>query len=352
MCLNSPEPSETGRLSGVGLQYGAWLRGDPFGRVQKDPGRFGGGENRGSREDGTENRPMQPNFQADVPGDHARGTANPVMESVPLASCSLAGSDAILEAPIQLSVTPREGGKGDGADGKVEETTSTKSDNVSTTPCSRSEASEESLWMKRHDQFLGKTPFEVSPFSTCSLPFPAVLSEAIVSEEDIPPGFEGQPRRAGGASLDQGIVVGPLDGCEQLGLFSPGPLSVPSIISDGPSFESTRAAPSPDSFFLGRTSDCSVHTTSLIPPGPLSPNSSNNKISMHVDLKSGPKWSRILRSSHGSKESLLSPAGKKRVFREDSVQIELPNKKPQVFQVEIDNSVDMAEAGSQPCQGL
>ena len=339
-------------MSGVGLQYGAWLRGDPFGRVQKDPGRFGGGENRGSREDGTENRPVQPNVQADIPGDHARGTANPVMGSVTLASCSLAGSDAILEAPIQLSVTPREGGKGDGADGKGEEATSTKSDNVSTTPCSRSEASEESLWMKRHEQFLGKTPFEVSPLSTCSLPFPAVLSEAIVSEEDIPPGFEGQPRRAGGASLDQGIMVGLLVGCEQLGLFSSGPLSVPSIISDGPSFESTRAAPSPDSFLLGRTSDCSVHTTSLIPPGPLSPNSSDNNISMHVVLKSGPKWSRILRSSHGSKESLLSPAGRKRVFGEDAVQIELPNKKPRVFQVEIDNSVDMAEAGSQPCQGL
>ena len=81
-------------------------------------------------------------------------------------------------------MTPREGGKGDGADGKGEEATSTKSDNVSTTPCSRSEASEESLWMKRQDQFLGKTPFEVSPLSTCSLPFPAVLSEAIVSRSE------------------------------------------------------------------------------------------------------------------------------------------------------------------------
>ena len=94
-----PGGFSSSRLSGVGLQYGAWLRGDPFGRVQKDPGRFGGGENRGSREDGTENRPVQPNVQADIPGDHARGTANPVMGSVTLASCSLAGSDAILEAP-------------------------------------------------------------------------------------------------------------------------------------------------------------------------------------------------------------------------------------------------------------
>ena len=347
-----PEPSETGRLSGVGLQYGAWLRGDPFGRVQKDPGRFGGGENRDTREDGTENRPVQPNVQADVPGDHARGTANPVMGSVTLASCSLAGCDAFREAPIQLSVNPREGGMGDGAGGKGDEATSTKSVNVSSTPCSQSDASEESRRMTRQDQFLGKTPCEVSPLSTCSHPFPAVLSEAIVSEEDIPPGFEGQPRRAGGASLDQGFMGGPLVGCEQMGFFSSGPVSAPSIISDGPSFESTRAAPSPASFLLGRTSDSSVHTTSLIPPGPLSPNSSDTNISMHVVLKSGPKWSRILRSSQGSNESLLSPACRKRFFGEDTVQFELPNKKPRVFQVEIDNSVDMAEAGSQPCQGL
>ena len=105
---------------------------------------------------------------------------------------------------------------------------------------------------------------------------------------------------------------------------------------------STRAASSPD---------CSEHLSHTL-DSPVSPNISLNKNSKHVDVNSGPRWSRILRSSHGSKESLLSPAGKKRVFREDSVQIELPNKKPRVFQVEIDNSVDMAGASSQPCQGL
>ena len=39
----------SGRLSEVGLQYGAWLRGDPFGRFQKESGKYGGGENRGGR---------------------------------------------------------------------------------------------------------------------------------------------------------------------------------------------------------------------------------------------------------------------------------------------------------------
>ena len=115
---------------------------------------------------------------------------------------------------------------------------------------------------------------------------------------------------------------------------------------------STRAATSPDSTILGHTLDSSMHTTSHVPPGPQSPNTSYNENSKHVVLNSGPKWSRVLHSSHGSKEALLSPAGKKRVFGEDSVQIELPNKKLRVFQDENDNSVDMAEAGSQPCQGL
>ena len=49
-----PESSVTGRLSEVGLQYGAWLHGawlhgDPFGRFQKEPSKYGGGENRGGR---------------------------------------------------------------------------------------------------------------------------------------------------------------------------------------------------------------------------------------------------------------------------------------------------------------
>ena len=196
--------------------------------------------------------------------------------------------------------------------------------------------------MKRHERILGKTPIEVSPLSTSTLPFPSVLSEVTVSEEDIPPGFGGQPRRAVGVSLGQDLMVGPLDCNEQLGLVSQGPLPGPSFISIGPSIESTRAASSPEcSELLGRTLD-----------SPVSPNTSFNKNSKHVDVMAGPRWSRILRSSHGRKDSLLSHAGTKRAYGEDSVQLELPNTKLRVFQDENDNSVDMAEAGSQPCQGL
>ena len=337
-----PELSNTGRLSEVGLQYGAWLRGDPFGRIQREPGKFGGGENRGGREGGTGNRPVQKNAQAEASGDQAREAVNQGMGSVPLASSSLTGIDVTLEAPIQLKVTPYEGGKGDGADGKVEENTPTKTDNVSATISPLSEASEESQWEKRHERILGKTPIEVCPLSTSTLLCPSVLSVVTVSEEDIPPGFGGQPRRAVGVSLGQDLMVGPLDCNEQLGLASQGPLPGPSFISIGPSIVSTRAAPSPEcSELTGRTLD-----------SPVSPNIAVNKKSMHVEEKAGPRWSRILRSAHSSKDSLLSPVGTKRAYGEDLVQLELPNKKLRVFQDEIDNSVDMAEAGSQPCQGL
>ena len=56
-----PESSVTGRLFKVGLQYGAWLRGDPFGRFQKEPGKYGGGENRGGRGGATGGGLEQPN---------------------------------------------------------------------------------------------------------------------------------------------------------------------------------------------------------------------------------------------------------------------------------------------------
>ena len=170
-----PESSVTGRLSKVGLQYGAWLRGDPFGRFQKEPRKFGGGENRGGRGGATGGGLEQPNVQSDVPGDHSRGAVNPVMGSASLACSSLAGDDATLEAPIQLTVTPHECGKVDGADGKSKENTSTKIDNSPATLCSQSEATEESQWVKRHEQALGKEPIEVSPLSTSTFPISSSL---------------------------------------------------------------------------------------------------------------------------------------------------------------------------------
>ena len=86
--------------------------------------------------------------------------------------------------------------------------------------------------------------------------------------------------------------------------------------------------------------------------GPHLTDISNNQHTKHVLHASGPKWSRVLRSSSGNKEALLSHAGQKRGFVVDSDQLELPNKKFWVSQDDKENSDDMAVAGSQPCQGL
>ena len=146
--------------------------------------------------------------------------------------------------------------------------------------------------------------------------------------------------------MDHVILVRPRGCSEQLGQASPGSLPGPSLSSNGPSFVSTWAAPSPDFTELGHTLDKSVLVTPHVSLGPQSSDTSNNKHSKHVAPASGPKWSRVLRSSHGSKEALLFLADKKRGFGVDSVQLELPNKKFRVFQDENENSVDMAEAGS------
>ena len=152
--------------------------------------------------------------------------------------------------------------------------------------------------------------------------------------------------------MDHVILVGPMGCSKQLSQTSPGSLFGPSLSSNGPSFVSTRAVPTLDYTKLGHTLDKSMLITPHVSLGPQLPETSNNKHSKHVTLASSPKWSRVLCSSHGSKEALLFLADKKRGFGVDSVQLELPNKKFRVFQDDKENSVDMAEAGSQPCQGL
>ena len=97
---------------------------------------------------------------------------------------------------------------------------------------------------------------------------------------------------------------------------------------------------------MGHVLDQFVLVTPHVSLGPQLSDISNNQHSKHITHASGPKWSRVLRSSHGSKEALLSLAGQKRGFGVDSVQLELSNKKFQVFQDDKENSVDMAEAGS------
>ena len=88
---------------------------------------------------------------------------------------------------------------------------------------------------------------------------------------------------------------------------------------------------------MGHVLDQSVLVTPHVSLGPQLSDISNNQHSKHITHASGPKWFRVLRSSHGSKEALLSIAGQKRGFGVDSVQLELPNKKFQVFQDDKEN---------------
>ena len=97
--------------------------------------------------------------------------------------------------------------------------------------------------------------------------------------------------------------------CVHLGQTFPGSLSGPSFSSNGPSFVSTRADPALDSTEMGHVLDQSVLVTPQVSLGPQLSNISNSQHSKHVTHASGPKWSCVLRSSHGSEEALLSFVG-------------------------------------------
>ena len=79
---------------------------------------------------------------------------------------------------------------------------------------------------------------------------------------------------------------------------------------------------------------------------------SNHQPTRQDSFALAPKWSRILRSSSGSKEALLEHAGQKRAFVVDSDQVEVPNKKYIVSQDEKENYEILVTSGYQPCQGL
>ena len=184
-----------------------------------------------------------------------------MMGSASLACSSLAGDDATLEVPIQLTMTPQEISKGDGADGKLEDNTFTKIDNSPATHCSRSEATEERQWVKMHDHVLGKAPIEVNPLSKSTFPISSFVSDFLVSEEDIPPGFGGQLRSVVLVSKDSASLGGSMGNYVHLGQTFPRSLSGPSFSSNWPSYVSTRADPTLDSSVMGLVLDQFVLVT-------------------------------------------------------------------------------------------
>lgn len=125
--------SGNGRTVEEGLQYGAWLRGDPYGRMQKEPVKYGGDVKQGSRGGIAGVRLERTLTQFDIPGEKIVDSGNHVPMSLPLGSSSLSWDDASLVAQRHLIVTPQGEGKGEEAGLKSENGISSKLDNSSVT---------------------------------------------------------------------------------------------------------------------------------------------------------------------------------------------------------------------------
>ena len=108
-----PASSGVGQMVEEGLQYGAWLRGDPYGRTQKELVKYGGDVKQGSKGGIADVRLEQTPTQSDVPREKIGESGNHVPMSLPLGSSSLSRDDASLEAQRHLIVTPHEEGKGE-----------------------------------------------------------------------------------------------------------------------------------------------------------------------------------------------------------------------------------------------
>ena len=199
---------------------------------------------------------------------------------------------------------------------------------------------------------MGKAPSEVNPNSTPNSPFLSIVSDYIGSEEDIPPGFEGQLRRLDVVTKFNEKVGGPKSVCVQSDNMLPELISGPSKGQNGPWVDPIRAKSSLGPISLDLLQDQPLESSSHMTVGPHLNDISNIQHTKHVPHASGPKWTRVLRSSSGSKEALFTHAGQKRGVVVVSDQLELPNKKIRVFQDDKENSDFMAVAGSQHCQEL
>ena len=207
-------------------------------------------------------------------------------------------------------------------------------------------------WEKALHQALKKTPLEVNPIST---PFP--ISSPSVSdfsgfEEDIPPVF-------GGQHMVESVVTKVADKFEELkgncvcvDKKKPEIFSSPFKKPTRPSLDAKGANHLMGSTELGQNQEKFLNVKSHVTHGLQLTDISNHPVIKHSSHTLGPKWTRVLRSSPGNNEVLLAHVGQKRGSVVDSDQLELPKKNFRVSQEDKENSVFMAEAGSQPCQGL
>ena len=290
--------------------------------------------------------------QSDVPGEKIMEGGNHVPMPFPLGSSSLSWDDASLEVQRYLIVTPHGEDKGEGAGVKLENKISSKFDNSSVISSTRFEVTEEMQWEKVLHQALRKTPLEVNPRSTPISFFSPSVSDISGSEEDIPLGFRGQHMRETDVTKVFDKFEEYKGNCECVDRTKLEIFSSPSKKPNGHSLDAKRVNPLVGSFELGQQQDPLLNLKSLVTHGPQFTDILNHQVIKHASYTLGPKWTRVLRSSPGNKEALLSHVGQKRGSVVDSDQLELPKKKFRVSQDDKENSVFMAEAGSQPCQGL
>nr|POF10194.1 uncharacterized protein CFP56_14134 [Quercus suber] len=299
---------DKGRKEEESLQYGPWLRGDPYGRFQKEPGRYGGGETQGRRGVVAGGRLEWNHDQSDVPGEKTKVGENHVTEPAYFGSSSLPGIDATLEAPKQLTVTTHGSSKGEGAGVKSDFKTSIKIDSSPATYCTRSEVAEEMQWEKVQNQALRKAPSEVIPIPTSIISISPSVPDLSRSEDDIPPGFEGHHRNVvvGSKVLDK--TEGYKGNCESLVQKYPEILSSPPKKSNGPTIGTTWANPSVGYSALDKQQDQPLILNSCVSHGPQLSDISNQHHTKHVSHVLGPKWSRVLRSpSDATVDMLIDP---------------------------------------------
>nr|POE79270.1 hypothetical protein CFP56_15212 [Quercus suber] len=187
-----PASSNKGRTVEEGLQYGAWLHGNPHERFQKEPGKHGGGENQGSRGGVAGVRLEQTLDQFNVAREKTLEGGNHVTESFHLGCSSSTWEEANLEVPKKLTMTLHGNGKGNGAGVKA----------------------------KRY-------------------------------EEDIPLGFKGQHQMEVVVTKDINKIEGYKGNCKHMDQKNLEKFSSPSKKSNGPSLGAIRANPSVGSFELG-----------------------------------------------------------------------------------------------------
>ena len=186
------------------------------------------------------------------------------------------------------------------------------------------------LWEKAHVHDLGKTHPKVISSLTPLCTNCHVVTELLGSVDECPPGFEGKRRMGDKVAKDVNTFEGRVGTYEILEHRFPqqATLDAPSFeISSGPYIEGIKANLSIDSTKSSAQHEHFLKKNIHVTHCPMLVDISNHQSTRQGFSASGSKWSRVLRSSPGSKEVVLAHAGQKRALDVGSVRVETPNKK-------------------------